>query len=273
MSMTKSDEVNDSSKYEYEVNLENSNNFDRALNIFKTYGFVILKKSIPHVHIQNLLGDLQKVIEENKISNSPRDIHFFKDGTVSSAHNLVDYIPNYSSLSSLPLVNSFAKKLFGEISSEHFNSSYFGKPKKQGLETRAHQDNAFFCMDPPEVATCWFPITFANKTNGGLFYYPKSFTLGNIEHMPDGNLGASMTIPQNILDEINKNFVRTYLELELGDCVIHNSLVIHGSKANLSEFDRHAFNFSFASKLAIKNVDKHNDYLKKLSSFLEKKKS
>lgn len=273
MSISKSDKEQDSSKYEYEVKLENSDNFDRALTIFKTYGFVILKKSIPHLLISNILSDLQKVIEKNKISNTQRDIHFFKDGTVSSAHNLVNYIPNYLSLSNIPALNFFAEKLFGEISSKQFNSSYFAKPKRQGLETLAHQDNAYFCMEPPEVATCWIPITFANKSNGCLYYYPKSFTLGNLEHKPEGNLGASMSIPKNILDEINKNFVKTYIEIELGDCVIHNSLVIHGSESNLSEFDRNAFNFSFANKLANRNTDLHNAYQNNLSSFLEKKKS
>ena len=48
----------------------------------------------------------------------------------------------------------------------NLNSSYFAKPKFQGLETKTHQDNAFFCMDPPEIATCWMPLSSANKKNG-----------------------------------------------------------------------------------------------------------
>ena len=266
------EEEQKSSQYEYEFNFENSSNIDKAVTIFETYGFVILKKSIPPLLIQNTLTELENVIEKNEISNSLRDIHLFKDGTVSSAHTLIDYIPAYSSLSNISKLKLFAEKVFGEISNKHLNSSYFAKPKRQGLETKAHQDNAFFCMEPAEVATCWIPITFANKTNGCLYYYPKSFTLGNIEHKPEGNLGASMSIPKNILDEINKNFVKTFIEIELGDCIIHNSLVVHGSEPNVSEFNRPAFNFSIASKLAIRNTELHNTLQNNLSSFLKKRK-
>ena len=258
---------------QYEVSFENSLNLSEATTIFNTFGFVVLKKSIPQSLIQEIHTELKKIIEKDKISNSLRDIHFFEDGTVSSAHNLIEYIPSYSLLSKIPQIEKFANKVFGELSEKHFNSSYFAKPKNQGLETKPHQDNAFFCMEPAEVATCWMPITFANKTNGCLYYYPKSFTLGNIKHKPEGNLGASMCIPENLIKEIKQNFVKEYIEIELGDCVIHNSLIVHGSESNFSDVDRNAFNFSFASKLAIRNKNLYESYLNNLSSFLHQKKS
>jgi len=258
---------------QYEVSFENSLHLTKAITIFNTFGFVVLKKSIPKPLIRKIHTELKIIIEKNKISNSLRDIHFFADGTVSSAHNLVEYIPSYSLLSKIPQIKKFTNKVFGKLSENHFNSSYFAKPKKQGLETKPHQDNAFFCMEPAEVATCWIPITFANKTNGCLYYYPKSFTLGNIEHKPDGNLGASMCIPENLIKEIKQNFVKEYIEIELGDCVIHNSLIVHGSESNLSNFDRNAFNFSFASKLAIRNKNLYESYQNNLALFLHQKKS
>ena len=256
----------------YEVALENSRNFTKAVKIFKYNGFVILKKSIPKSLIKKIHLELKEKVKRNKIANKLRDIHFFKDGTVSSAHNLIEYIPSYSMLLKIPQIEKFAKEIFGELSKKHFNSSYFAKPKKQGLETKPHQDNAFFCMEPPQVATFWMPITFANKTNGCLYYYPKSHTVGNISHKPEGNLGASMSIPENLIKKVKKKYIKKYIELELGDCVIHNSLVVHGSDANFSNIDRNAFNFSLAGKLAKRNKNLYKNYQNNLSLFLRQKK-
>ena len=264
----------DKNSNKYEVILENSKHFTKASKLFHNNGFVILKKIIPKSLVKRIHLELKKIIKnENKISNKLRDIHFFKDGSVSSAHNLIEYIPSYSLLLKIPKIEKFAKEIFGELSKKHFNSSYFAKPKNQGLETKPHQDNAFFCMEPPEVATFWMPITFANKTNGCLYYYPKSHTLGDIKHRPEGNLGASMNIPKKIIKKVKQKFIKKYIELELGDCVIHNSQVVHGSDANFSKIDRNAFNFSIASKLAIRNENLYKNYQKNLSLFLHQKKN
>ena len=257
---------------EYEVVLENSKHFTNAAKLFNLNGFVILKKSIPKSLVKKIHSELKKIVKKNKISNKLRDIHLFKDGTISSAHNLIEYVPSYSLLLKTPKIEKFAKTIFGELSKKHFNSSYFAKPKNQGLETKPHQDNAFFCMEPPDVATFWMPITFANKANGCLYYYPKSHALGNIKHKPEGNLGASMNIPKNLIKKVKQKFEKKYIELELGDCVIHNSQVVHGSDANFSKLDRNAFNFSLASKMATKNKSLYKNYQNNLSLFLRQKK-
>lgn len=257
----------------YEVVLKNQKDFIKATYLFHLNGFVILKRSIPKQLIKKIHSELKEVVKKNKISNKLRDIHFLKDGTISSAHNLIDYIPSYSLLLKIPKIKKFAKEIFGELSKKHFNSSYFAKPKIQGLATKPHQDNAFFCMDPPDVATFWMPITFANKTNGCLYYYPKSHISGNLKHKPEGNLGASMSIPEYLIQRVKKKFEKKYIELELGDCVIHNSQVVHGSDSNFSKIDRNAFNFSLASKLAKRNDKLFKNYQNNLSLFLKKKKS
>ena len=256
----------------YEINCESSSWLEDATNIFNTFGFVILKNSIPKLQIQDLHSKLLILIESDQISNNVRDIHFFSDGVVSSAHNLCDYLHAYSELAKINYIEKFIKNVYGDISDSHFNSSYFAKPKFQGMETKPHQDNAFFCMEPANVATCWIPITFANRSNGGLYYYPKSFNIGNIEHLPQGNLGASMCIPDSTINTIAKIYPKEYIALELGDCVIHNALTIHGSDANCSEFDRNAFNFSFASENAVRNEYLFASYKNKLDAFLQRKK-
>tara|TARA_A100001011_G_scaffold398061_1_gene501167 strand:- start:716 stop:1540 length:825 start_codon:yes stop_codon:yes gene_type:complete len=256
----------------FEVDCSDKDCLKIAAEIFLEYGFVVLKNAIEHELIKNIHTELLAVVNKQSISNSLRDLHVFEDGTISSAHNIMDYIPSYVSLQNLENIKSVLEIAYGDLSDESFNSSYFAKPKLKGLETKAHQDNAFFCMNPADVATCWLPVSFADKRNGALYYYPTSHRLGNLDHYPEGNLGASMCLSSDSLDKINKNFTRVYIELALGDCVIHNALIAHGSDANTSNYDRNAFNFSIASIKSKRDSLQYANYQDNLSKFLHKKK-
>jgi hypothetical protein len=267
--------TNDTRKEQYVVDCNvtiNERDISTAQRIMEANGFVVLRNSIPPKLVRSVHDELLAAVVKDRITDKLRDIHFFPDGEISSAHNLIKYIPSYGLLQTLPNILAVAKSFFGEISVTQFNSSYFAKPKLQGVETRAHQDNAFFCMEPADVVTCWLPVSFARKQNGCLYYYPGSHRLGNLEHVSKGNLGASMCIPDALLVQTGKKFSKSYIELELGDCVIHNALVVHGSEANNSDYNRHAFNFSIASKYAVRDNQLYENYQQKLLSFLSRRK-
>ena len=66
--------------------------------------------------------------------------------------------------------------------------------KDIGLSTKIHQDNAFFNLNNAEALNLLGCIDKSDKENGGLFYYKGSSKLGLFNHIPEGNLGASMTI-------------------------------------------------------------------------------
>ena len=243
-----------------------------AKRIYETNGFVVLRNAIPKSLIDNTHQALLRAIESNTISNTTRDLHILPNGEVSSAHNLTKYIPEYNSLIELKNIRGLIELIYGELSTTLFNSSYFAKPKLVGLETKAHQDNAFFCMSPAEVATCWLPLTYANKRNGALYYFPGSHNLGDLPHEPEGNLGASMCLSDAAAKDTLLKQPKVYIEIEAGDCVIHNALVIHGSDENKSNFDRNAFNFSIGSAKAKRNEDLFSKYQKNLLDFLRRKK-
>ena len=245
---------------------------NRAVKIYRKYGFVVLKNVIPTDLLKKIRGELLFAFSNNLIKNTTRDLHKFKDGTVSSAHNLADYITSYGELQKLSSIVGVVEGAYGQISTESFNSSYFAKPKLVGLETKPHQDNAFFCMEPPEVATCWMPIETADRSNGALYYYPLTPRLGNVSHSPEGNLGASMCISDALIEEISTSFERVYIELDAGDCVLHSATIIHGSEPNFSSVDRNAINFSIASLNAKRSHKQFSKYQKNLTAFLSAKK-
>ncbi|MCX7253066.1 MAG: phytanoyl-CoA dioxygenase family protein, partial [Burkholderiales bacterium] len=246
---------------------------DRAKYLFEKNGFVVLKEAIPQELITTIHASLLKAVREDQITNKSRDLHLFPDGEISSAHNLADYLVEYIGLIQLSNVRELIGKIYGKLSDAVFNSSYFAKPKLIGLETKPHQDNAFFCMSPPEIATCWIPLSFADTSNGGMYYFVGSHQAGNLPHEPEGNLGASMCINSEHIDAIASRYCKQYISIKAGDCILHNSLVVHGSNENLSEFDRHAFNFSIGSANAVRNEDLFNQYQNKLNEYLKQKKS
>jgi len=237
----------------------------------KNNGFVILRNFLPIKFVKSLHIKTLDLYRKNKISNKLRDIHQFKDGTLSSIHNIFDYLPFYKNVLKLENVKKVSASIFDNNYQLKLNSSYFAKPPKVGLATKPHQDNAFFCMKPAEVLTFWFPTEFSAKHNGPLYYYPET-NKKNYLHRPLGNLGTSMTINKNALDKIKKNKKAVYVEANIGDCVIHDALVVHGSDQNISKDSRNAFNFSLFSDLSVQNKILYKNYKNNLKKYLDNKK-
>jgi len=245
-------------------------NFLNEKNNYLDNGFVILRSFIAKPEIDKLVAETER-IRKLATLNKIRDYHLI-NGHLSSMHNLADYSDYYKFFIQNSPIQDFFNSVYGSSSSKIFNSSFFAKPKRNGLETKAHQDNAYFCMEPPEIMTCWFPVDFSDSRNGTLYYYSKSNILGNLPHIAEGNLGASMCINQLNIGNVAKKFNRHEITLSKGDCVVHSPLVVHGSDANLSEFDRKAFNFSIASSKAQRIKESYQDYQQKVENFLKTKK-
>ena len=245
--------------------------FNEAALLYDENGFVVFKGMIEKEIISQLLSEVEKVKINPKL-NHKRDLHYANKNEISSMHNIADYSEYYKNFIRKSKVSEFFKYVYGEAKDVIFNSSYFAKPKRFGVSTKPHQDNAFFCMVPPEVMTCWFPVDFSDTRNGTLYYYKGSHQEGNIQHEPHGNLGASMCITEEAERRISSKYKKIEIHLEATDCVLHNPLVVHGSNENTSEFDRKAFNFSIASTRAKQDENLFRQYKSNLNEFLEIKK-
>jgi ectoine hydroxylase-related dioxygenase (phytanoyl-CoA dioxygenase family) len=248
-------------------------NYKEIKKLFNKNGFVILKNFISKKLIDEIKRETEKLIKNGSINNQMRDIHYLKTGQLSSVHNIVNYMPKYKKFASHSKLLDVFNEIFGSPQKKWFNSSYFLKPKEVGIATKAHQDNAFFNLNPCEAFTVWIPTESVTKKNSPLYFYVGSQKEGSLPHDPDGNLGASMCLSKNIINKIKKKYKKRYIELKKGDCIIHNPLVVHGSKKNRSQVNRAAFNMSIKSKKAKRYIVGFNDYKKKLRSFLKMKKT
>jgi len=240
--------------------------------IFNRDGFIVLKNFISKSLINNLEKNTKRIVRKNLIKNKLRDIHYLKNGELSSIHNINNYMSYHKKIDRHTKITKVFKKIFGEPSKQWFNASYFVKPKKSGIATKAHQDNAFFNLRPCEDFTCWIPTVNLNGKNSSLYYYLGSNKEGLQKHIPEGNVGASLCVAKNNLKKIKKKYKKIYVNIKKGDCIIHNPLVVHGSEKNTSLLDRAAFNFSIKSKRTKLQYKSYIEYKKNLSIFLKNSK-
>ncbi len=244
---------------------------------FHRDGFIVLKNFISKKLINDLkreTSNLVKKMEKKPFAKSRlnRDVHYLKNGQLSSVHNINNHIEYHKKFLRRTKIAKVFKQIYSEPSKKLFNSSYFVKPKKNGIATKPHQDNAFFNLKPNEAITCWVPVNDVTKTNSPVYYYVGSNKEGLVKHIFDGNLGASLCIIKNEINKIKKKYKKKYITLSKGDCIIHNPLVVHGSEKNSGSIDRAAFNFSIKSKKAKFQTKGVKNYYKNLDLFLKRKK-
>ena len=244
-----------------------------AKKSFYKNGYAILRNFIPPDLIDAIQTEVSLLIETGKIKNRAENIHYLKTKQLSSVHNISNYMDYHKKFFVHTKINKVFYSIFGPAQKKWFNSSYFLKPKKVGIATKPHQDNAFFNLYPCEAFTCWVPTGTIAKKNSSLYYYSGSHKGGLLPHIPEGNLGASLCISKKYINKIEKKYKKHYVLVNKGDCIIHSPLVIHGSEKNKSLFSRGAFNFSIKSKKAKRDQRGWNDYRNKLNNYLKQKKS
>jgi len=241
-------------------------------NFFKN-GYAVIKNFIPKKIVDRIKTDVERIIKKNLIKNRLENIHYLKTKQLSSVHNISKFIPYHSKFSSNTKINKIFYEIYGPYEKKWFNSSYFLKPKKVGIATKPHQDNAFFNLKPCEAFTCWVPTNSVTKKNSSLYYYAGSQRGGLLPHLPEGNLGASLCISKRYINRVKKKYKKHYVNVKKGDCIIHSPLVVHGSEKNRSSLSRGAFNFSIKSKKAKRDNFGWNNYRKKLNVYLKRKKN
>jgi phytanoyl-CoA hydroxylase len=125
---------------------------------------------------------------------------------------------------------ALAEGLVGE-SVQPMEPEWFNKPPGTNHVTPPHQDNYYFCLDPPNVVTIWMALDVVDGDNGCLRYVAGSHRMGVREHGRSQVLGFS----QGILDYGARDHEREVpIHLQPGDVVVHHGNTIHRAEANRS---------------------------------------
>ena len=93
--------------------------------------------------------------------------------------------------------------------------------------------------------------------------------MGVLEHEPSFAPGSSQKVRYQ--DGL-KYFKKELPELELGDCLIHNCLIVHGSNANKSSLPRTGLTLRYKSKVNFVRKDLQKNYDRELKMQLVNRK-
>jgi len=130
-------------------------------------------------------------------------------------------------------------------------SEWFNKPPGTNHVTPPHQDNFYFCYEPPQVLTMWLALDPVDEENGCLRYVPGSHRRGIRPHQRTKTLGFSQGISD--YGDADRALERPIV-MQPGDVTIHHGNTIHRADANRSP-TRHRRSFA----LVIKGVSARRD--------------
>lgn len=129
-----------------------------------------------------------------------------------------------------PAWQRLAETLIGEPC-EAQEPEWFNKPAGTSHETPPHQDNFYFCLHPPHVATLWLALDRVDTENGCLRYVAGSHRGGFRPHQRTQVLGFSQGISDYGPEDESREVV---VELRPGDLVAHHGMTIHRADPNRS---------------------------------------
>ena len=234
---------------------------------FDKNGVIVLRNFLSINKVFELQRKIDTYILKNKKKLKGKDINFI-NGKVNSLHKIKGKY----------FKNIFKSKKVIEYSSLLLNSKpkfkhceYFAKPEKVGLPSPMHQDNYYWNLKNPNAITMWIALSPANKRNGSIDYLLGSHKLGKVKHTASHAPGSSQKVV--FLNKLKK-FKKKSFKLNIGDCLVHHSEVIHGSKANKSNTPRRGFTIQMIDSKT--KVDEHafkkyqaslNEQIKKRSKY------
>jgi phytanoyl-CoA hydroxylase len=227
----------------------------------KTYnknGVIVLKKVFSNKEIFFLKRKINTYIKNYKSKLRGKEINLINN-KINSIHKFKDlFFKKFSNQNKIKEIGNFFLKEESKI--RHFE--YFAKPAKIGLASPMHQDNYYWNLVNPNAFTIWIAIDNANKKNGSVDYLIGSH-LKLHKHIASYAPGSSQKI-KNI--STLKKYKSKSFNLEIGDCLMHHSQIIHGSKKNLSNNSRRGFTIQMMPKSAKVNSMKLKKYQVSLSS-------
>ena len=150
------------------------------------------------------------------------------------------------------IFNSPAANIVAEATSSKslqiFHEHIFIKEPGTYRETPWHQDMPYYCIDGSDTGSFWIPLDEVNKKNNlklilGSHKWPKLVRptrwSNNQSWYEDDS--SFMDLPN--IKEFNKDILIP--NLNLGDAVLFNFKIVHGSSANKTSKSRRAFTMRF----------------------------
>jgi phytanoyl-CoA hydroxylase len=235
------------------MNLNNKNT-----QTYNKNGVLVIKKVFSIKDISFLKKKINLYIKKYSNNLKGKEINFI-DNKINSVHKFKDqFFKKFSNQNKIKKIGNFFLKDKSKI--KHFE--YFAKPAFIGLASPMHQDNYYWNLISPNALTIWVAIDRANKKNGSVDYLIGSH-LRLYKHKASYAPGSSQKVKD--ITQLKKRFKMKSFNLEVGDCLVHHSQIIHGSKKNFSRKSRRGFTIQMMPQSAKVDEKKLKKYQQSLS--------
>jgi hypothetical protein len=196
---------------------------------YNTQGYVLCKQPI---FSDTEFTRLKAIFEENleKYGSAGLDVIHFRDA------RLLEFL---LSDTILDLVEPIIGPNIG-LWSSHFIS----KEPKVGKATPWHEDSSYWngrVSTMEGICTVWLAIDRATPENGSMAVIPGSHSGGFSEYVP---VDQNSNIFDSEIKEVDESKA-VYFQLEPNECSLHEARIIHGAKANTSDFRRAGYTMRY----------------------------
>lgn len=210
--------------------------FDELKPAYDRDGFVVVRGFLPPTELEELSAQLDRYIRD-VVPRLPDTAAFYNDRARPESLKQLQHMtddPYFAEYATHPRWIELARSLVGE-SVESMGPEWFDKPPGFASPTPPHQDNYYFNLAPPNVATIWLALDPVDDANGCLRYVAGSHRRCVRPHGRSAILGFS----QGIVDygEADRSG-EAPIHLEPGDAVAHHGNTIHRADPNRT-MDRH----------------------------------
>ncbi len=220
-------------------------NWPELRQTYNRDGFVVIRGFLPPDELRLLQDNLDRYIRE-VVPGLPDGDAFYDDKSRPETLKQLNRIaqdPFFAEYIRHPLWNTAAEKLLGEPAQAE-GGEWFNKPPRTNHPTPPHQDNYYFCLNPPQVLTMWLALDVVDEENGCLRYVRGSHLVPLRPHNRTKTLGFS----QGISDYSDSDRERELpIPAQPGDVLIHHGNTIHRADPNRSA-TRHRRSFGMVFK-------------------------
>ena len=225
---------------------------DEIVREYNEKGVVRVRQFFSEEEVKAIRCELDRFIREDLDTKSPQASTREADGkTVRNLWHLEEHCKFFQELADRPEIrNPIAQLVNGDpvlIAVETFN-----KPARVGSGVPYHQDNAYFCLDPPDALTLWVAIDQVTVENGAVYFIEGTHKDGVLPTRKSGVAGNSIGMAEAPATPKEQQFCGT---LNPGDATIHHCQTIHHSDPNKTDNSRLGLLFVFRGAHA-KPVDR-----------------
>ena len=203
-------------------------NFKNLKQSYDKKGFIVLKNILNKDDAEMIKNKILFYFNSSTKNLKGRSINFTKNSKkINSIHSFekVDFVKK---IIKDKMFKKIARIFVGE-KVKSFGAELFAKPAREGLAVPVHQDNFYWNINNNKGITIWIALDKTNKKNGSIFYFRGSHLIGIQEHQSSYVPGSSQAIKNNY---ILKKFEKHQTKLNVGDVIVHNCMVLHGSDKN-----------------------------------------